>query len=224
MSKKVLTGFATVPDTGSIKSEPGEYESLQNYRGWGKFGAKRQGVQTCFTQAFGVMGMFDLKNDGDPTSMDKILIVDANGSITLYDFTDFIIAFDYEIDTTNGGHLVLQSPDLNWWQLEPNTSGVLQITGSSAPGTTISTNLRILQNQYFGFLDNNNLWGMYVDAGGVTPLLKTKQYSKSLVPVTKYTTIQGFTTGFGPVLQDTLGQQWWRIGISNAGAITYTSI
>lgn len=211
MSKTILTEFKAVPDQGNLKRLPGEYAFTQNARGWGKRGKKRAGVQTRVTLAYGIMGIFDVKVDGDPLSPDKIMVYDNNGTITFYEFSELTSIFDFLFDT--GSSLNLQSPNLNWYNITVTAGGILGTTQIAAPGTTISSDLRIDQNQLLGFNKTTTFVRLYIEANFV----KTKQYNLS-TPITSYTTAQAFTTGFGPVFQDA-NLLNFRLTVNNSGAI-----
>ncbi len=225
MSKTVLTNFAAVPDVGELKREKGEYANLQNVRGWGGFGAKRRGVQN-FPRALdsGIMGMFDLKIDGEPLSPDKILVVTQGGDYVLYDFTELISVFDFLFDA--GVALYLQSPNLGWWDITPTTGdagGLINPLGVAAPSSSISADLSVDVNQLFGFEDSTGIWRMYVDTSNpVVPSLSTKRYSTAS-SITGYTSTVAFATGVGPCFQTT-DLQRWRLTIDNSGILTLTSI
>jgi hypothetical protein len=216
MSKTILHDFSAKPDQGNLKRQAGEYAFMQNVRGWGQRGKKRQGVQTRATLEFGVMGIFDIKVDGDPLSPDKILVYDNNGSIILYDWSELISIFDFLFDT--GSELDLQSPDLNWWKVAVDVSGAITVTGIAAPGTTISSDLFVAQNALFGFKFSTTISRLYIQAGTI----KTGIFGPS-TPVTSYTTAQSFETGFGPVFQDG-NLDNFRLSVDNTGSLNSTQV
>ncbi len=223
MSQVTLKQFQLDTDTGSLDLKPGEYESLQNIRGYGGLGTKRQGVQPRLTLSYGVMGMCDLKVDGDPTSPDRILVVDANGSFILYDYSEFLASFAYLFAT--GIKLNLQSPDLNWWALTVNSStGAINVTGIAAPTGALSADQSIRQDELYGFAFATGIWRLSVVATGLgTPSIQTREYALSSATTT-YSTAVSFNTGYGPVFQDDTGTQRWRLSIANGGATQITSI
>lgn len=91
MSKALLKGFETTPDTGMLKNATDEYDFLQNVRGWGGLGSKRRGIQYKQTLTAGCLGLFDLSNNGDPRLSTFCIAIDANGNITTYDFTSELL-------------------------------------------------------------------------------------------------------------------------------------
>ena len=216
--KYKLTGASASPDTGLLKKEAGEYTFLQNIRGWGGRTAKRTGVQFS-ASVTNVMGIFDLQNDGDPTSLDKILVVDGDGDLVLYDYSELVTIFDYLFST--GITLSLQSSDLNWWDITPNTTtGVISPTVVTAPASTRSTDLSISQSQTFGFIDSTGIWRLQVDSLDGT--VYTTRYATA-TSTNSFTTNLGFATGVGPVFQDELLTRW-RLTVSTAGQLTATAI
>ncbi len=90
MSDAILTGFSLKPDLGRLKTQVGEYYGLQNIQGRGKAGKKRRGVKPKASFTSGVMGIFDLYNDGDPLSLNKFLVITQGGTFTLYTTTDLV--------------------------------------------------------------------------------------------------------------------------------------
>lgn len=211
MPKLILKGFTQSPDTGLLKNGINEYENLQNIRGWGDLGSKRRGVQTRVTLDTGIMGMFDLKIDSDPTSPDKIAVFTNGGDLVLYNYSELISSFDFMFET--GITLALQSPDLNWWKLDVSSTFPLGTTGIVAPSTTISQDLNISQNELFGFQDATGVTRVFID----DKIIETKRYNLS-TPVVSYSTVQAYTNGFGPVFQDSLLQNW-RLVVDNTGAL-----
>jgi hypothetical protein len=219
MPKQVLQQFESSPDMGDLKREPGEYQGLQNVRGWGGLGSKRRGVQSSVTLDYGVMGIFDLQNDGDPTSLDKIIVVDNNGDITSYDFSELTTIFDYLFDTSV--QLAIQSPDLNWWDITPNTTtGIVTPTVIATPSSTISTSLELSQNETLGFLDSTGVWRLSISGNSGT--ITTQRYGLAS-SATTYTTIQAFTNGNEPIFTDQFLTRW-KMSIDNSGLISTTAI
>lgn len=216
MSNTVFTGASTNPDSGSLKNEIGEYNGLQNIRGWGGFIAKRRGIQSSVELSSGILGIFDLYNDGDPLSPNKILVVDTNGDFVLYDYSELITIFDYLF--SNGIKLGLQSPDLNWWSVIPNDSGELVATVISTPISTISSDLQVTQDQLFGFQMSSNVYRLSVDP--TLGELKITSYNTTSGTI-DYTQSQNFVTGVGPVFQ-TSDLNHFRLTINNSGELVLT--
>lgn len=214
MPTEVKQKFQIAPDTGSLKQTNGEYSNIQNIRGWGGLGSKRRGVQFSAAIGGGVMGMFDLFNDGDPTSPNKILVVGGDGIFYLFDYTEFVTVFDFMFDI--GVKLGLQSPDLNWWSIFPDsTTGILSATVISAPINTISSDLFITQNQHYGFRNSTNIWRLKVSSSFGN--LQTSSFALTQSTVL-YSSIQAFVNGFGPVFQDESLNNW-RMTIDNSGIL-----
>ena len=199
---------------GLLKRAPGEWQVLQNLRGWGDRIKRRQGTRTSVTLDTGIMGIFDLAVDGDPLSPEKILVIGFDGTFNLYDFSELVSIFDYLFSTST--LLYLQSPDLNWWDVTPDSgTGIISPEVVAAPGTTITSDLNVFQNQLFGFLDSTGVWAISVGTQG-SPV--TSRYGLASGE-TLYTSTQAFESGFGPVFQDNLLTRW-KLGINNAGALT----
>lgn len=219
MSNTVYSESSLSPDLGLLKRSKGEYGNLQNFRGWGKKIAKRRGIQFSQSQESGIMGIFDLRNDGDPLSPDKILVVNGDGEFVLYQYSEFITVFNFLFAT--GFKLVLQSPDLTWWSVAPNTTtGIPESIVISTPVSTISTDLEVSQSQYFGFQNTSNIYRFTVDSGTGSLQVTSFAYTTGTVV---YSQNQAFVNGVGPVFQDeTLSR--WRLQINNSGALITTSI
>lgn len=211
MSKTVLTKFRALPDQGNLKRQAGEYAFTQNVRGWGNRGAKRTGIQTRVTLDAGVMGIFDLKIDGEALSPDKIMVYDYNGDIILYDYSELISIFDFLF--SSGSALYLQSPNLNWWSISVTANSSIMETQVAAPVTTISEDLQIAQNEIFGFNNTTVFNSIYISSGNI----KTKIYGLS-TPVTNYTTTQAFVNGVGPVFEDS-NLNRFRLIVANGGIL-----
>lgn len=84
MATLVHSGFSSAPDKGDLKRISSEYSFLQNVRGFGRRGLKRQGVQTKFVADASIMGLFDLNIDGYPPSADKIIAILSSGDIVVF--------------------------------------------------------------------------------------------------------------------------------------------
>lgn len=214
-----LIGATLAPDVGNLKKLPGEYDNLQNVRGWGMRIAQRRGIGVGVTISSGVMGLFDLQNDGDPLSPDKIAVITYDGRLILYDFSELTTAFDFLFST--GITLILQSSDDNWWECTvDSTTGLITTTAIAAPATTISEDLDVRQDQFFGFNDSTGAWRVQVDAG--TGTLSTRRYGTT-TGIEVYSSNQAFVKTVGPVFQDSQLVRW-RMGIGNDGLITTTAI
>lgn len=224
--KPILKGFSQVPDVGSLKTDNGEYSFLQNVRGFGRLGAKRLGVQSRVVMESGIMGMHDLKIDDEPTSPDKIMIVTYDGSITIFDWSEFIVVFDYIFST--GFHLNLQAPNLKWYSVVPTspTVGSWVLTEIAAPASTIATDFPLAANQLFGFQDASGIWRMHPRylSGLAFPGVGATRYAAGIA-VTTYTADRSFVTGVGPVFTDEKPTpQNWRLTVTNAPALMMTSV
>lgn len=207
--------FHLVADTGRTKVESGEWQYLQNVRGWGGRGRKRQGVQTVAKPTSGIMGFFDLENGaGTP---DKVVVWLNSGSLLLYDWSELTTTFDYLMD---GGNLILQSPDLDWWQVSPDAAtGLLGILGVAAPSVTRSTDLVLGQDETFGFKQTAYVWRLFVPSTGFPTV---RQYALAGGSAT-YTTDLAFSTGSGPVFTDEYLVRR-RIEVANGGIIQTTEV
>lgn len=67
-------GLDVKPDLGLLKTKQGQYTNAQNLRGRGKRCFKRTGINTLQVLPTGIMGIHDLHVDGDPNSLDKIIV------------------------------------------------------------------------------------------------------------------------------------------------------
>lgn len=186
--------FQLTPDGGNLKTAPGEWGQLQNLRGWGGRGRKRQGISTSARLDSGIMGMFDIENGAGST--DAIMVITHAGNMLLYDFSELTTAFDYLFTT---GRLLLQSPNLDWWSVYPGAAtGIMQVDGVAAPASSQSADLRIGQGETFGFLETTLVWRLNISSA---PAVTTKQYALAGGSTT-YTTDLSFATGYGPVFED----------------------
>lgn len=218
MANTLYTGANLESDVGHLKGDPRAWDNLQNIRGWGNFIAKRQGIQNSVSSSYGTMGIFDLRNDGDPLSPDKILVVNTNGDFVLYDFSEFVVVFDFMFNT--GINLNLQAPNNTWFSVRPDEDGEITTTFIAAPVTTISSDLLILQDEYFGFQMTSNTYRLNVN--GTTGELQVSSYGPSTA-TTAYSSNQSFVKTVGPVFQDEFLQRW-RLSVSNIGELTLTAI
>lgn len=216
MPSNIMTDAFLTPDVGLLKGTDSEWDNLQNLRGWGKRIARRRGVRQSLSFDSGVMGIHDLLVDDDPTSLDRVLITLNDGSIVFVTNDEIFVAFTYLF---NGGTLALQSPDNNWWNITPDSNGLINPTVIATPSSTISTDLNLGFNDTFGFLSSTVIYRLAVDTQGIPNILTYGLATGE----NEYTTIQAFTKTCGPVFtaQDLTR---WRLTIDNAGSLTTTSI
>ncbi len=221
----ILSGAAAVPSLGLTKTQDDEYSALQNVRGYARFASKRKGVQGMVTCAYSVLGIFDLKIDGDAYSPDKILVYLRDGSISLYDPTELMVLFEWLFDSTIP--LYLQSPNLDWWDVTPAAlTGFVPCNGVSAPASSLSADLFIPGNALFGFVaSSTKIYRMFVDdqTNPGVPSLATREYGIASA-VTSYSSTQAFATGFGPVFQNAASLKNYRLNIGNGGVIQLTQV
>lgn len=216
MPTKIIEQAFLTPDSGLLKGKPSEWQNIQNFRGWGNRITRRRGVRNSQIFSSGVMGIHDLLVDDDPTSLDRVLITLNDGSLVFLSNDEIFASFTYLYTT---GTLALQSPDLNWWNITPSSSGVIAPIVIATPSTTISSDLSINNNQLFGFQSSTVIYALYVNTIG-TAEIKTYTLTGSENIVT---TQQAFISGVGPVFQDT-DLNRWRIQINNAGELVTTAI
>lgn len=88
MPKQVQAGAQLSTDTGELKGAETGFDFLQNVSGFGSHIAKRKAVTHKVTVPSGIMGIFDLLNDGDPKSPDKILVIGAAGIWYTYNWSE----------------------------------------------------------------------------------------------------------------------------------------
>lgn len=212
----LLAGFSTGSNVGLTKTRDDEYSNLQNVRGNFLFGSKRRGVQGMVTLSYAILGIFDLKIDGDASSPDKIAVYDGSGSIVIYNPTELIVLFEFLFASSI--YLNLQSPNLDWWEVYPDaTTGILQCNGIAAPATTISSDTFIPVNALYGFTaSSTKIWRLFVDLQNISnPAISVREYGPSSA-VTTYSSVQAYTTGSGPVFQDNLLRNH-RLRVANGG-------
>jgi hypothetical protein len=214
-SRELMTGFSQAPDMGFLKRNDGQYGNLQNVRGWGKLGTKRQGVDTRDTLDYGVMGIFDAFRDGDPTSPNKLFVITQDGSMIVYDPTELLTTFDWVLDSVS---LYLQSPDLTWWAGIPDSGGTLNWTASAAPASSQATDFVVAQSQIFGFKDSTGIWRMSCPAS----ILTIQRYGPTSA-LTTFSTPLAITTAAGIVFQDS-SLNFFKVTIDNSGITTITAI
>lgn len=217
MSNTVFTGAASNPDSGSLKNTSSEYNGIQNIRGWGNFIAKRRGIQNSAIIDSGIMGMFDLYNDGNPLSPNKIMVVTANGDFILFDYNELVIFFDYLFSP--GIKLVLQSPDGNWWSVAPDEDGILTTTVVSTPSNILTEDLIIENNQFFGFQMSLSIYRLNVTTSGELQITSFATTGGTVV----YNQNQPFQNGVGPIFEDAAFAHW-RLEIGNDGSLTATTV
>ena len=216
--KGILQRADLTPDTGSLKNTPGQYDFLQNVRGYGGIIAKRNGIRNITALDGGIMGIFDIYRDGDPTSPDKILVVDGEGNFQIYAWTEFTTVFNYTV--ADGGTFAQQSADLNWWSIAPGTNSIT-VTGIAAPATTRATDLVVGQGEIFGSVDGSTTWRYFV-ANQYPPVANAIQEYGAVSSDTVFSTL-AFTSAVGLVFEvDTLER--YRVGVNNAGELTITGI
>lgn len=218
--KGLLQRCDLTPDTGSLKNQVGQYDFLQNVRGFGGLIAKRNGVKTIDELDAGVMGIFDMYRDGDPASPDKVLVVDGDGDFQVYDWTEFTTVFTYVI--SDGGTYYQQSSDDAWWQIYPSTgTGQLVVEGVAAPASTRSTDLVVAQGEIFGSIDGTTTWRFYIE--NEYPPVANAVQEYGVVSADATFSSLAFTKACGLVFQlDTLER--YRVGVDTAGALTLTGI
>lgn len=215
---KLLQGFNCLTDSGALKNLDGEYPYLQNIRGWGKYGTKRKGIQTIRNFDSGIMGMFDLKIDGDSTLPDKVLIVTYDGSIWLFNSTEIVSSFD--ILFASGIKLFLESPNGEDWNITPAAAtGIITPTSTAAIPLTNTTDYFISNSTTLGFATTSNIWRLYLDDDG-TPI--TESYPL-LGGASGITANMAFITTKGLVFESSTGVRR-RLTINNSGALVTTEI
>lgn len=135
-------------------------------------------------------------------------------------FYNLSVTFDYMVDT--GYRWLAQSPDLNWWNLTPDTTtGAITPTVVTYTGTTISADLVITKYQLFGFrASSTKIYRVRLEA--LTASIIREEYGIASV-ATLYSTDQAYATGYGLVFEDLLGNRW-RCTVDNGGIIVKTAL
>jgi len=215
MSKFVNTGFSQKPDLGLLKTKKSEYSFLQNIRGRGGLGFKRNGLQTVATYDSSVMGIFDLSNDGDPDSPDLILVITRDGLFTTYTPSEFITTFTFLF---SGAQIILQSPNLTWFSVDLDSTLIPFTTEVVAPSASQSMDMLVGTSDLLGYVDGTGTSRLYVEYG----FIKAKRYNAVTGEVI-FTTDLAFNHGYGPVFMDS-DLESWRLSVTNEGILSVASI
>jgi hypothetical protein len=163
------------------------------------------------------MGIHDLLVDNDPTSLDRILVTLSDGSLVFLTNDEIFVSFTYLF--TGSAKLALQSPDGNYWNITPDSTGAINPTVLTTPSTTITTDLNIGNNELFGFQSSTVVYQLTVTDIG-SPEIRTYNLTGS---ETEYTTTQAFVNGVGPVF--TSGNLTrFRLSCDNSGSLTTTAL
>jgi hypothetical protein len=207
MSKGVLQGFSAVPDVGNLKLNKDEYAGLINIRGFGRLGAKRTGIRTLASYDSGVMGIFDLRNDGDPGSADKILVVLQNGDLVTYSQSDFDPQFYWGFELGSG--ITMQSSDGRWWDLKADPDlDKLYLNEVAAPAYQRNSNFTFSSGQWVGFSGTLGIERLWVE----DKKFKVQRYGFG-EPKFLFQYNVGFRYPWGPVFTQDSGTRW-RVGVS----------
>lgn len=211
-----LHGFNQKPDQGKLKRGTAEYESMQNVRGIGHHGTKRPGVATLDSTDSAIMGIFDLKVDSDPTSPDKIVVMTRGGDWLMYEAAELLTVFNYLM--ASGIYLNLQSPDLNWWSVTANASGLIPLTVIAAPASSQASDFNVAVGQLFGFADSAGIWRIYSEAA----FTRSRRYA-TVPATTTYSSALSISDGYGIVFEEP-NLNRVRYTINNSGFIISTVI
>jgi len=221
--KGILQKADLTPDTGSLKNTPAQYDFIQNVRGYAGIISKRNGIRNISSVPVGVMGIYDIYRDGDPTSPDRILVLDGAGNLWVYqwsEFTSIVSGFQYVIG--QGGSLLQQSPNGTWWSIYPVADNrKFAVKEMAAPATTRTTDLVIHQDELFGSIDGSTTWRFGIDNSFPPNAIASQEYGPMLADTT-FSTL-AFTSAVGLVFElDTLVR--YRVGVANDSAITITEL
>lgn len=136
----------------------------------------------------------------------------------IYDLT-----FTFTFMLASGSRLVLQSPDLNYWDITPNANGLINPTVIAAPGAVPqAANFTVLNGESFGFETSGQVtrlaadqehYGWYLIGYGVSNATTT--YTSDLV----FTVASGFSFR----IQDN-NTNMWRFSITNDGNLTVITV
>ena len=127
----------------------------------------------------------------------------------------FLTTIDLLFDT--GIRLLLQSPDLQWWNATPEDDGTLSNTVVSYSGSTISSDQAVSASTVLAFKKGSSLnWQLGADSA-IDNYFTIKL---GFVPYagTTYSADRAFVTGVGPVFTDGGGQQF-RLTADNASGV-----
>lgn len=220
--KLLLQGFSSKPYTGLTKTDDHEYSVLQNVSGFGGFGAKRRGIQGMATLSSGILGIFDLKVDGDADSPDRFMVYLYNGTVVIYEPSELTVLFEYLFESTIT--INLQAPNLTCYSLIPDTSdGTLILTEIATPGTLTSSDLFVSATDLLGFVaSTSKIYRLMINTSITPPALAVREYGTAS-SVTSYSTALSFAAGYGPIFQsnDLIN---YRLGVNNSAELILTEV
>lgn len=133
------------------------------------------------------------------------------------------LAFSFSFLANAGVQLILQSPDLNWWNVTPDDNGVIAPLVVAAPATAAqAANFTVLNGQSFGFVTSfgtvNRLnidqdLGIYTQGYGAT----------TGNAVVASDLVFSNASGFSLVIQDVNTNKWFLF-IDNDGDMKFKTI
>ena len=133
----------------------------------------------------------------------------------------YINNVDLLFDT--GKRLLLQSQDLNWWDVTPGDDGVpINTVLASAPSVILSANLLVAYGKVLAFKRSvSNFQRLTADQfamGWATESLGSVPFYSTL-----YSSDQAFAYGYGPVFTDSATNKW-RLFADNATGLNAVTI
>lgn len=204
----IIQGAKGLNDSyGETKLPPGFVPFAVNYSASGDTWNRRSG-RTFFLLETGQVMMISTLQWDDGTSNN---IADIGS--TLYDLS---VVFTYLV--ASGTRLIIQSPDLNYWDVTPNdTTGLINPTVVAVPAATPQVaNFIVLNGESFGFVNSTGKitrlaadqdhFGWYLQGLGATT---------SLVPISTdlvFTVASGFSFRIKDYLANT-----WSLQMDNSG-------
>jgi hypothetical protein len=211
----IFQRFRLVADAGRTKGGPADWPHLQNVRGWGGRGRKRQGVATVARPNASVLGFFDIENGAG--SADKILVWLRSGAVVLYDYSELATTFDYLMD---GGLVLLQSPSGTWYEVGPNaTTAMLQTVEANAPAVSRATDLTVGAGETFGWLGATRVLRLVMPTTGFPTV---REYALAS-GAQSFSTDLAFDYGSGLVLTDERLVRR-RLAVLDGGILTTTEL
>jgi hypothetical protein len=147
----------------------------------------------------------------------SVIDIGAIGSI-LYDLT-----FTFSAIIASGFRLIIQSPDLNYWDVTPNVDGVINPTAIAAPAAIPqAANLTIQNGESFGFARGSGVTRLIADVDhfgwyllGYGPSIATTTYTDDVV----FTIASGFSFRIVDYQSNT-----WKFQMSNDGNLQVITV
>ncbi len=212
---KVIDKFGTQNDQQSVvKMRNNDFPFALNFNPEGNDLGRRAGRDFSF-----------ISSDGAVYAIKQIEFSDGTSS-TVAQFGAFVYALEvgFQYILNSGVRIIIQSADLNYWNVTPNSNDLIAPTVVSAPAATAqAANITIPYGQKLGFASATGTVQLGADQNrpGGWFLLKFG----SSVPTTAITTDWVFTVASGFSLRIIDGNaNTWSFKVSNAGALQVITV